>query len=147
MLPTYVAIPLDGYAPNAASNFALFRDAWTLPSGSVGRRVQIACGLGTLIVFALGAAGWCARPRSMLALIALVMTGTLLATLTLTVAAARYRHGLLPFLLPFAGLGLALLLARAERSALGPVACRRALVGGAAVGVLFAVTLFALPAP
>jgi hypothetical protein len=147
MLPAYVAIPYDGYQPNAANNFALFRDAWALPAGSAGRNVQVACGLGTLVVFSLAAAGLCARPRGMLALVALVMTCTLLGTLALTVAAARYRHGLLPFLLPFAGLGLALAISRAERAALEPGAARRALVGGALVGLLLALTLFVLPAP
>jgi hypothetical protein len=147
MLPVYVAIPYDDYQPDATNNFALFRDAWVLPAGSAGRRVQVACGIGTLVLFSLAAAGLFARPRGMAALVALVLTFTLLVTLVLTVAAARYRHGLVPFVLPFAGLGLALSIARAEREALEPSAGRRALVGGAVVGLVLAVTLFLLPAP
>jgi 4-amino-4-deoxy-L-arabinose transferase-like glycosyltransferase len=147
MLPTYVAIPYDGYVPDADNNFDLFRDAWVLPAGSAGRRVQVACGAGAWIFLALAAAGLCARPRGMLALVAVVMTATLFATLALTVAAARYRHGLVPFLLPFAGLGLALAWSRVERAAAGRPAAGRALVGGAAAALLLLATLFLLPAP
>ena len=72
---------------------------------------------------------------------------TLLATLALTVAAARYRHGLVPFVLPVAGLAVALTFSRIERDALGTKSTRRALVGGLAMGFALLLTLFLLPAP
>ncbi len=143
MLPCYFAIPFDGYRPTTTNNFELFRDAWVLPAGW-GRLVQLLCGIGTLVLFALAAAAVCALPRDTLARVAVVMSVALVVTLALTVSAARYRHGLLAYLAPLAGFALATL---GRRDLLPAGASGRALLGGLLTLLGLGATVFVLPAP
>ena len=146
MLPAYASMRYEGFLPDATDDFAMSRSGWVLPPGW-GRRVQLLCGLGTVLLFALAVAGLCAAPRGMLARTAVLMTLMLYATLAATVADGRYRHGLLPFALPFAGLAASLLFDRAERALREPAARRRALVGGLVAAAFLLATVFLLPAP
>lgn len=146
MLPAYVAMRYEAFQPDATDDFAMSRSGWTMPGGW-GRRVQVACGWGTVLLFALAVAGLCAAPRGMLARALVLMTLVLYATLALTVADGRYRHGLLPFALPFAGLAAAMLFSRAERVLWAPAARRRALIGGLVAAAFLVTTVFLLPAP
>jgi len=146
MLPAYAAMRYDGFQPDATDDFSMSRSGWVLPPGW-GRRVQLLCGLGTVLLFGLAIAGLCAAPRGLLARAFVLMTLALYATIALTVADGRYRHGLLPFALPFAGLAAALLLDRGARERSGPAARRRALAGGLAAAAVLATTVFLAPAP
>jgi 4-amino-4-deoxy-L-arabinose transferase-like glycosyltransferase len=146
VLPIWIALTYDGFMPDASSNFALSRQCWVLPEGW-GRRVQLVCGAATLVFFALGAAGLAARKRDVMSTVAVLALLVLLATLALTVSSARYRHSLVPFLLPHAGLAASLLLARLRGLELPQHGTRRAAWCGLAVAVLLTVTLFVLPAP
>ena len=107
MLPTWIALAFDGFTAPDTSNLALFRHAWRLPDGTWGRRFQLVCGLATLIVFSLAAAGLALASPGPLRRAALLATALLVISMMLTVAAGRYRLALLPFLAPFAGLALA----------------------------------------
>ena len=89
----------------------------------------------------------CAAPRGMLARTTVLMTLVLYATLALTVADGRYRHGLLPFVLPFAGLAAAMLFDRGERERSVPASRRRALIGGLVAAAVLVTTVFLAPAP
>ncbi|HZM00866.1 MAG TPA: hypothetical protein VFD43_11505 [Planctomycetota bacterium] len=146
MLPAYAAMRYEGFQPDATDDFSMSRSAWTLPAGW-GRRVQLLCGLGTVALFALAVAGLCAAPRGTLARAFVLMTLALYVTIALTVADGRYRHGLLPFALPFAGLAAALLFGREERERWEPAARRRALIGGLAAAAVLVTTVLLLPAP
>ena len=146
MLPAYAAMRYEGFQPDSTDDFSMSRSGWVLPSGW-GRRVQVLCGLGTVLLFGLAVAGLCAAPRGTLARTLVLMTLMLYATLALTVADGRYRHGLLPFALPFAGLAAVLLLDRAERALWPPPARRRALIGGLAAAAFLVATVLLLPAP
>jgi hypothetical protein len=146
MLPAYAAMRYEGFQPDSTDDFAMSRSGWTMPPGW-GRRVQVLCGLGTVVLFSLAVAGLCAAPRGTLARAFVLMTLVLYATLALTVADGRYRHGLLPFALPFAGLAAALLFVREERERWEPAARRRAVIGGLAAAAFLVTTVFLLPAP
>lgn len=146
MLPAYAAMRYEGFQPDATDNFSMSRSGWRMPPGW-GRGVQVLCGLGTVLLFSLASAGLCAAPRGTLARTFVLMTLALYATIALTVADGRYRHGLLPFALPFAGLAAALIFDRDERSRWEPVARRRALIGGLVAAAFLVATVFLLPAP
>jgi hypothetical protein len=68
----------------------------------------------------------------------------LLFAVALTVATERYRHALVPFLLPFAGLALDML---TQREPLVGGGARRAAVAGVMTLCGLAATVFLLPAP
>ena len=146
MLPAYASMRYEGFQPDSTDDFSMSRSGWVLPAGW-GRCVQVLCGLGTVLLFALAVAGLCAAPRGMLARTAVLMTLVLYATLAATVADGRYRHGLLPFALPFAGLAAALLVGRGERARWAPAARRRGLVGGLIAAAFLLATVFLLPPP
>jgi len=145
-LPIWIAMTFDGFQPDASSNLTLARQSWVLPAGW-GRSVQVLCGVCALLLFAVGAAGLAAAPRSTLKTVALLALCVILVTLALTVSTARYRHGMVPFVLPFAGYALSLLIDRAHRPETEQHGTRRAACCGLAVAVLLTVTMFCLPAP
>jgi len=147
MLPIYIAVPHDGLIPTATENLDLYRDSWTLPPGSWGRRTQLLCGIAAVLLFSLSAAGLAAAPRSVLTRETLLMTGVVLLSAALFVAAARYRQSLIAFHLPFAGLALAGLTDRQGRAGLDAAARRRALAWGLGVAVLLTLMVFVLPVP
>lgn len=147
MLPIYFAIPYDGNVPTVYETFELFNQNWKLPPDTWGRRVQLLCGLAVVILFALGAAGLAAAPPSTMRRMALVVTALVFLSIALMAGTARYRHSLLAFYLPFAGLALAALTDRAARAGLDASARKRGLRWGLAVGLVLIVTLFILPAP
>lgn len=147
MLPIYVAVPFDGMVPSAQQNFQLFREAWRLPPGTWGRRVQLLCGAAAVILFGLSAAGLAAAPRGTLWRATMIMTGVFLLSAALFVASARYRQSLIAFHLPFAGLALAALTDRAHRAGLDAAATRRGLRWGLAVGAILITTILLLPSP
>ncbi len=145
MMPTWLALPFDDApAPPTRDNLSLFRHQWKLESGTVGRVAQILCGVGAVILLALGAAGVAALPRDTLARAALLMAVGLVVSAALTVAAARYRLGLVPFLLPFAGLSLDVL---TQREPVIGRAVRRGLCVGLVVAAVLTTTIFLMPAP
>jgi hypothetical protein len=78
---------------------------------------------------------------------ALIMTGVVLLSAALFVAAARYRQSLIAFHLPFAGLALAALTDRQGRAGLDAGARRRALAWGLGTAILLTLTVCVLPAP
>ncbi len=145
-LPIWIALTFDGFSPDASSHLTLSRQAWVLPAGW-GRRVQLLCSACAVLLFALGAAGLACAPRSMLTRVALLALLMLAATLALTVSSARYRHTMVPFMLPFAGHALALLEDRLRHRVTPQHGARRAVVWGLAVAGLLIATMFCLPAP
>jgi 4-amino-4-deoxy-L-arabinose transferase-like glycosyltransferase len=147
MLPIYFAIPFDDYVPDTYETFELYNQNWRLPAGTWGRRVQLLCAVGVVIVFALAAAGMAAARPSTLRRLALLITALIFVSIALMAGTARYRHSLLAFLLPFAGLALAALTDRTARAGLDDPARRRALRWGIGMALLLIVTLFVLPQP
>lgn len=147
MLPIYFAIPYDNYVPDTYETFELYNQNWKLPAGTWGRRVQLLCAVGVVILFSLAAAGLAAAPKSTLRRLAFVVTVLIFVSIALMAGTARYRHSLLAFMLPFAGLALAALTDRTNRAGLDPAARRRALRWGVGMALLLIVTLFVLPQP
>lgn len=147
MLPTYFAIGFDDSVPTVREADDLFNQNWRLPAGTTGRWVQILCGLATVIIFGLAAAGLAAAGQSAPRRCALIMTLMLVVSIALMVGAARYRHSLLAFMIPFAGQALAMIGPAPGLGALEPRARRLALGWGLGVGLALILTVFVLPAP
>jgi len=146
-LPAWFGITYDGLAFPDTSNLALFRQGWRMSQGTWARHLQLVCGVAALFFFALGAAGLAGSPPC-----ALRSAGRLLAlawfvTLALTVADARYRIALVPFLCPFAGLAAAALSVDRVRARLGPVATLKGAMLGLVVAAVLVTTIFRLPMP
>ncbi|MGQ0553641.1 MAG: hypothetical protein ACT4PU_10520 [Planctomycetota bacterium] len=153
MLPGwFVARWGDPTLLDASSNFALYRGAWVLPAGTIGRWVQIVCGLGAVLLFSLAIGGLFAAPPGLLKTTTLLMCLAIVVTAMLTVSAPRYRHGAFPFVAPFAGLAVSLLLSRffgrtPDQPAVDAARSQRALWGTLAAMTLLIATIFVLPAP
>jgi hypothetical protein len=146
MLPAAIAGGVDAYQPDARSTLWMARDAWRLPWG-VGRALQLVTGAGAVLLFALAAAGLLlAGPGTLRRAALLAVLGLLLST-AMVVAIGRYRMAVAPFLLPFAGLGLAAVSCWPVRLVLPWPRRRAALRAGLAVGALLLLTIFLLPAP
>jgi len=146
-LPAWFGLTYDGLAFPDTSNVALFREGWRMPEGTWARRLQRLCGVAAVFLFALGAAGLAAAPPCALRTAGRLLALAWLATLALTVADARYRIALVPFLCPFAGLGAAALSVEPVRARLGAVPALRGALVGLLVAALLVTTIFRLPAP
>jgi len=146
-VPAWLAWSRDGFPAGLRSVRDYVRAAWRLPRAGWGGLLQLACGVSTVLFFALACAGLGAAPSSLLRSVALILAVLLLGALALSAADSRYRHSLFPAMVPFAGLALAALTDREGRAGLQAAASRRLRVAAVACAAVLAVTVFVLPAP
>ena len=147
--PTWIGHYLEDLPVSTSDSYRLMIGSWRLPAGTWARVVQIACGLGTVVLFGLAAAGLVLAPRGALRRLALLLATLLAVSFMLTWSESRYRLILVPLYAPFAGLALDRLLSawRADPSGAPTDPSRRAERVGLAIALLFLLTIFVLPPP
>lgn len=146
--PTWIAHFLEGLPVDAPESYRLMIGSWRLPADTWGRIVQIACGLGTIVLFGLAAAGLALARPGVHRTLALWLPGLLTLAFMLTWSESRYRLILVPLFVPFAGLALDRLLAAWRHEPDAPAdEGHRAERAGLLVALLFLLTIFVLPPP
>lgn len=139
-LPTSFAVAFDGHAPlEAGHKRGIWKMSWSFPLDQWSGQIQTLCNIGTLLLLSLAVAGWTARRKDSLAVVASFLITLTVITVALTVAEARYRLIWWPFLAPLAGWAVVQLFEKGWT--------RRSTIAFSLAALFLTTTMYLLPPP